>query len=671
MNLNTPIGQIPKVGSFHTSRLKKLKIETVEDLVHHYPFRYENLGTPVKINALKVGERVSTAGKVEQIQNIRTRYGKNLTFATINDGTASIEAVWFNQPFLVKTVTPGAKIGLAGKIDYFSHKPTLINPDYELLNKPGTKGGFHTKGLVPIYPETSRLSSKWLRNKIKEMLPMVVGKIDETLSSESRSRNSLITKRQALWQIHFPNSEEQVKQARRRLAFEEIFITSLQAIERKASWEKLVKARPLNIHQEKILTLISNLPFNLTSSQNKVIKEILADLSAGKSMNRLLQGDVGSGKTVVAAIAAYVAYLNGYQTAFMAPTEILAAQHLKTLTSILSPLGVKLSIRTSSSKKRGPFDIIVGTHAILSKNVTFDNLALVIIDEQHRFGVEQRALLRTKAKRAHVLTMTATPIPRSLALVIFGDLDISTLDELPQGRKKIKTFVVPPEKRNRAYQFLRNKILEKRQAFIICPIIEPSETLSTAKAAKEEYSHLKTEVFPDLKLGLLHGKMKHSEKEIVLENFRDNNLNILVATPVVEVGIDVPNATVMMIEAAERFGLASLHQLRGRVGRSDQQAYCLLFTESSTENVIERLSSLEKHHLGLKLAKIDLKMRGPGHIFGTAQSGIPSFKIAELTDLPLINAARNEANLVFNQQKVNFTKSLRKGLEKQPLVTPD
>ena len=671
MDLTTPIGQIPRVGSFHASRLKKLKIETVEDLVHHYPFRYENLGTPVKINSLKVGETVSTTGKIGQIQNIRTRYGKNLTLATITDGSSSIEAVWFNQPFLVKTITPGVKIGLAGKIDNFSHKPTLINPDYELLDRRGTKSGFHTKGLVPIYPETARLSSKWLRNKVREVLPMVVGEIDETLSKESQSRNGLITKIQALWQIHFPDSESQVHQARKRLAFEELFIASLQALERKASWEKLVKARPLNIHQEKILALISNLPFNLTPSQNKVIKEILADLSNGRSMNRLLQGDVGSGKTVVAAIAAYIAYLNGYQTAFMAPTEILAAQHLKTLTSILVPLGVKLSLRTSNSRKREPFDIVVGTHAILSKNVTFDNLVLVIIDEQHRFGVEQRALLRTKAKKAHVLTMTATPIPRSLALAIYGDLDISTLDELPQGRKKIKTFVVPPEKRNKAYQFLKDKVLEGRQAFIICPIIEPSETLSTAKAAKEEYSRLKTEVFPDLKLGLLHGKMKHSEKEIVMDNFRANQLHILVATPVVEVGIDVPNATIMMIEAAERFGLASLHQLRGRVGRSNQQAYCLLFTESSTRNVVERLSSLERHHLGLELAEIDLKMRGPGHIFGTAQSGMPSFKIAQLADFALINAARNEANLVFTQQKGNLTKSLRRELEKQSLVTPD
>jgi len=418
MELNTPIEQIPKVGRFYAKRLKKLKISTLEDLLHHYPFRYGDLGKRRKISELVVGEVASASGQVWQIKNIRTRYGKKLTLATVNDGTSSIEAVWFNQPFLTNVIKQGARIGLAGKVGAFSHKPTFINPDYEIFSGKTGKG-LHTQGFVPVYPETSGISSKFLRTKVKELLPTVLSKIKEPLPAGSLKRNTIIPKSKAIWQIHFPTSSKQITTARKRLAFDELLIAHLRAFERKDAWQKKLRTIKLDVHQEKILSLISSLPFNLTPSQNSVLKEILAGLAYEKPMNRLLQGDVGSGKTVVAAIAAYNVFLNGYQSTLMAPTEILAEQHATTLKSILSALGVKIALRTARQKKNEPFDILVGTHALISRSTEFKDLAFVVIDEQHRFGVEQRALLREKGVVPHVLTMTATPIPRSLALTLY------------------------------------------------------------------------------------------------------------------------------------------------------------------------------------------------------------------------------------------------------------
>ena len=670
MDLATPISQVPKIGSIYAKRLKRLKISSLEDLVYHFPFRYETWGERRKISEIALGETVATAGSVWQIRNIRTRFRKNLTLATINDGEASIEAVWFNQPFLTKTIKVGIRLGLAGKVDLFSHKPTFINPEYEILNK-DSKRSLHTRGFVPIYPETARLSSKWIRTRVRQFLPTLLPKIEEILPADTLARNQLISRRTAIWQIHFPTTEKQIKEARSRLAFDELLITHLQALERRQAWQRTQKGIKMTAHQEEILGLIASLPFNLTEAQRRVLKEILSDFSKDKPMNRLLQGDVGSGKTIVAAIVAYEVFLNGYQGALMTPTEILAIQHFNTIRATLEPYGVKVAMKTSSIKRKEPFDILVGTHALISQAADFENLALVVIDEQHRFGVEQRGALRGKGAAPHVLTMTATPIPRSLALTFYGDLDISILDELPAGRKLVKTYVVPPEKRAGAYQFIRKHIGQGRQAFIICPLIDPSETLASAKAAKSEYKRLQEEVFPELSLGLLHGRMKSKEKEEVLTDFRDKKLLILVATPVVEVGIDIPNATIMMVEAAERFGLASLHQLRGRVGRSTEQSYCLLFTESPSKNVSVRLSALQKYHVGLQLAETDLKMRGPGEIFGTAQSGFPTFKIASLTDLPLIQETRAEARHLFSEIGLKHLPVLKAAVEKQKLIPPD
>ena len=671
MGLQTPIEQVPNIGKSYAMRLHRLKITTIEDLVHHYPSRYENLGKPAQISEISLGGLKSATGKVWEIRNVRTRFGKNLTLATVNDGSASIEVVWFNQPFLTKVIKTGSEVSLAGRVDLFSHRASFINPEYELIDSKTGGESLHTRGLVPVYPETAGVSSKWLRSKIINLLPNVLPKIEDPLPGGTLKSHSLVPKKQALWQIHFPTDENQVEEAKKRLSFEELLISQLMALERKRAWEKNQKGLRMNIPQEKTLSLIDSFPFSLTEAQRKVIKEILDDISKDKPMNRLLQGDVGSGKTVVAAIAAYIVFLNGYQSALMAPTEILALQHFKTLNSVLRPLGVRVSLRTSSVKKDEPFDILIGTHALIARGAGFKKLAFAVIDEQHRFGVEQRAKLRHKGKTPHILTMTATPIPRSLALTLYGDLEVSSLDELPKNRKIVKTFVVPPEKRARAYQFIRDNISKGRQAFIIFPFIEPSETLTSVKAAKAEYEYLQKEIFPDLSIGLLHGRLKSADKKDVLERFSQNKLNILVSTPIVEVGIDIPNATIMLIEGAERFGLASLHQLRGRVGRGIEQSYCFLFSESSSRNALERLSALEKYHLGLKLAEIDLKIRGPGQIYGTAQSGIPSFKIASLADLPLIKATKQEAIKIFGSRAADKLTALSSEVKKQSLVPPD
>jgi len=671
MDLDTPLEKVPKIGPHVLRKLKRLKISTIEDLIYHIPFRYENIGEPKKISGVGLGEYASVTGTILESRNIRTRYGKNLTKATINDGTASIESVWFNQPFLIKTLKSNQKVSLAGKVNVFSGKPTLINPTYEIFSDLKKKA-IHTQGIVPVYPETFGLSSKWIRTKIKEILPTVLTKIVDPLPNTSLQRNNLIPLRAAVWQIHSPEGKTEIEKARRRLAFDELLLATLQGLQRRNEWKRKQSGVALETSQEQLLELLSSLPFQLTGAQRKVLKEIINNLGEKKPMNRLLQGDVGSGKTVVAAIIFYLTFLNGYQSAFMAPTEVLAIQHFNTIKTILEPFGMKTAIHTSTRKlKEDKFDIVVGTHALISKGISFKKLALIVIDEQHRFGVTQRAILRSKGATPHVLTMTATPIPRSLALTLYGDLDISVMDEMPPNRKLVKTYLVPPEKRSKAYQFIREQITKGKQAFIIFPLIEPSETLSTVKAATEEYKRLQKDIFPEISLGLLHGRIKSKEKEEILRAFLLNKFSILVSTPVVEVGIDIPQATVMMIEGAERFGLASLHQLRGRVGRSASQSYCLLFTESSSRSVFERLSALEKHHVGLKLAEIDLKMRGPGQIYGTLQSGLPDFKIANLSDLSLLQSAKTEADILFDQINSNALTKLKSEIEKDKFVSPD
>ncbi len=591
--------KIPGVGPAFATRLEKLGIFTEKDFLYHIPSRYDDFSVVSKIANIQEGETVTVRGKILEIKNIFTRSSYVLQKAVIEDDTGKLPVVWFNQRFLTRVIFPGDPVSLSGKIN----KHQFESPQYEIGSS------IHTGRLVPVYPETEGISSKWFRSKIYFLLKNLNLK-DYLPAGEFMELNEAIQK------VHFPDSLEQARQAKRRLAFDELLMAQIEAKSRKVEWQKKTVGNKF-----KNLDVKLDLPFELTDSQKKVIKEIFFDLQKEVPMNRLLQGDVGSGKTIVAAFAMLAANLNGYQAAIMAPTELLANQHFETL----SKLGLTVGIATGSIKDYKNKDIIVGTHALFSSDINFKNLGLIVIDEQHRFGVEQRAALTAKGVNPHVLTMTATPIPRTIALTLYGDLDLSVLTELPKNRLPIKTWVVPEHKREAAYQWIEK---QKTQTFVICPFIEESETLQTVKAAKTEFENIK-KIFKNLRVGLVHGKLKNKDK--VLNDFRNQKLDILVATPIVEVGIDIPQATIMVIEGADRFGLAQLHQLRGRVGRGDQQSYCLLFGEN-----ISRLKLLEKINNGMQLAEADLRFRGPGHRFGTAQHGRWDLKIADFSDLGLV-----------------------------------
>jgi ATP-dependent DNA helicase RecG len=650
MDLQTPVGEVSRTYKMFRGRLEKLGIVKLKDFLFHVPFRYDDYSLVSNISQLQAGETVTVKGTVEEISNLYTRKWKTLQRATIKDDTGNIDILWFNQPFLTKAIHKGDLISLSGKVELDKHKLIMIAPDYEIVIDNHT---IHTGRLVPVYSETRGISSKWLRRQVFKLLEEK-NQLKEFLPDELLQKNELMSLGDAIEKIHFPEDLEEAEKARERLAFDELFEIQLAAIIRKKAWEKNTIQSPWDSFNDKANALIKTLPFELTNAQQKAVAEILKDLSSKKPMNRLLEGEVGSGKTVVGAIAMYIAYLNGFQSAFMAPTEILAQQHYQTIKNLLEPLGVKVDLRTSSSKTQNTrnkipdTDVFVGTHALVYKKVAFKMLGLVIIDEQQRFGVEQRTIIKEKGTNVHLLTMTATPIPRTVALTMYGDLDLSLLDEMPIGRKLVKTWLVPPEKRNGAYTWIEKQILEhKDQVFIVCPFIEESETMLTVKAATKEFERLQKEVFPNLKLGLLHGKLKAAEKEAILKAFRDKKIDVLISTPVVEVGIDIPNATVMLIEEADRFGLAQLHQLRGRVGRSDKQSYCLLFTSSKNETTIERLKALETIYSGAELAELDLKLRGPGQIYGTSQHGRQVLKVASFSDFALIDKTKREAEKIF------------------------
>ncbi|KKR81229.1 MAG: ATP-dependent DNA helicase RecG [Candidatus Daviesbacteria bacterium GW2011_GWA1_41_61] len=646
MELNTPLSGLPGIGYTLAKRLIRLELFKVEDLINHYPFRYDDFSKVSKISEVKVGETVTLEGEVWSIKNTYTRFRKVLTKATLNDSTGSMELIWFNQSWLTKNIKVGEKIRASGKIDRFGSKTTMVAPDWEKVEE--GKVNLHTGRLVPVYPETYGLTSKWLRQKIASLLPRALFQIGDPLPNSIK--DEMLPLPEALNLIHFPQTFDDVAKAKKRLSFDELFYIQLATQKARLDWQQKQTIKPLKIDQEKINRFVKNLPFELTSAQKKVTQEIIDDLQKGHPMNRLVQGDVGSGKTVVAAIIIYLTYLNGLNSLLMAPTEILAFQHCQTLTNLLAPYGLEVGIYTGSRKiLQGSSHVIVGTHALLSKTLEIDNIGLIVIDEQQRFGVEQRTLLRSKAKIPHFLTMTATPIPRTVALTIHGDLDMSVIDELPKGRKEVRTHFVPAYKRADAYKFIEAQVKEGKQVYIITPLIEESETILSAKAAKVEFERLKKEVFSHLRLGLLHGKLKSKDKEEVLNQFKDAQIDILVSTSVVEVGVDVPNATIMLIEGGERFGLAQLHQLRGRVGRGSEQSYTFLFSEEENASAINRLKNLEHIHDGLKLSEIDLKIRGSGEIFGTRQSGRWNLKIASFSNLSLIEKSREAATKILEQ----------------------
>lgn len=662
VTLHTPVSEVSRSYKTYSSRLEKLGIFTLQDFLYHIPSRYEDFSLISKIGSLQAGEVVTIRGQLVGIKNEYTRSFKKLQKGLVADETGSIELVWFNQPYLTKYLNPNDTVSLSGRVGMFGHTLVMESPEYEILNGENPQT-LHTGRLVPIYPETRGVSSKWLRRQIYGILSSHKDEIVDFLPDELRLRDGLYSLYEALFQIHFPDTLENSQKARERLGFDELFVLQLASLFRREEWKKKIKGQAFEVekYKNKLDEFEKSLPFQLTTAQNEAVSHILSDVTKEQPMNRLLQGDVGSGKTIVAAVASLTAFLNGFQSVFMAPTEILAQQHFATLSNFLSPFGMKVNLVTSSQKltSKKPAhnsssilhnstdtDLLVGTHAVLSKNITFDRLGLVVIDEQQRFGVEQRSIIREKGTNPHLLSMTATPIPRTIALTLYGDLDLSYLNELPKGRKLIRTWLVPEEKRNGAYDWIRKQLKEHNsQAFIICPFIEESENMQTVKAASVEFDRLQKEVYPDLKLGLLHGKLKAKEKDQVLSDFRDKKYDILVATPVVEVGIDIPNATIILIEASERFGLAQLHQLRGRVGRGDKQSYCLLFTSATSPKTITRLKAMETSQIGAELAELDLKLRGPGELYGTAQSGVRQLKIASFSDFPLIQKARDEAKL--------------------------
>lgn len=655
MDLKTSLSKITGIGPSFINRLKRLDLNTLEDLIYHFPFRYEDFSNVSKLSDVKIGDKVTIKGEIWQIKNAYTKFRKVITKALINDGSAAIELVWFNQPYLTKAIKVGDRLNVAGEVSKFAGKLSIVSPDYEKADRL-----IHTGRLVPIYPETYGVSSKWLRNQISKILPRAIKQIEDYLPQQVK--DNMLPLAEAITKIHFPASRWEAEKARKRLSFDELFLINLATNQTRSRWQQKTLIKTWKFTESDLNHFIKSLPFELTNAQKRVLSEIMADLRKPHPMNRLLQGEVGSGKTIVAAAIVYLAQLNGFQSLLMAPTEILAWQHYETLKKLLEPLELSIGLYTGSRKftriQNSIPDVIVGTHALLSDKIKPDKLGLTIIDEQHRFGVEQRTLLRAKGSAPHLLTMTATPIPRTISLTIYGDLDISVIDEMPKGRQHVLTYLVPEEKRADAYKFIEKKSKEKDQVYIITPLIEESETQASAKAAKVEFERLQ-KVFPDLKHGLLHGRMKSKDKEQVINQFRSNQIDILVSTSVVEVGVDIPNATIMLIEGAQRFGLAQLHQLRGRVGRGGKESFCLLFSDSNLPAENRRLKLMEKIDNGLELAELDLKIRGAGSIFGYSQHGRFNLKVAKLTDLPLIEKTKSAASKILEENP---------SLDKYPLL---
>jgi len=654
--LDAPLTAIQGIGPKSAQTLEKLGLRTLEDLLWHLPRRYDDYSQLKTVNRLWYGEEVTIIGAVDELHLRPTRGGQKLVEAVISDGTGALRVTWFNQPWIADRLRPGRAIVLSGRIDQYLGRLTMNNPEWEPLERQQ----LHTNRIVPVYPLTAGVTSKWLRRVISSVVARLAPRLPDPMPEAILRSAELMPLGTALQQTHFPDSQERLSQAQHRLAFDEMFLLQLGVLRQKRDWSGIASPR-MPIDDAWIERFRSRLPYQLTAAQTAALADLRADLASDRPMNRLLQGDVGSGKTVLAALAAGIVATNGFQAAIMAPTSILAEQHLATLRDLLprgldigeSELRLLLGSTPESEKKEireglssGAVRVVVGTHALLEDPVDFARLGLAVIDEQHRFGVEQRAALRAKGAAPNLLVMTATPIPRSLALTVYGDLDLTLLEEMPPGRKPIETRVLTPRERSRAYQFVLSQIESGRQAFIIYPLVEESEKIE-AKAAVEEHRRLQEEVFPKQRLGLLHGRMRPDEKEQTMLAFRRVETEILVSTSVVEVGVDVPNATVMLIEGANRFGLAQLHQFRGRVGRGEHPSYCLLMAESDDAADNERLRAMETTNDGFRLAEMDLEQRGPGDFLGTRQSGFAELRMARLTDVRLIEKARREALQLF------------------------
>ncbi len=672
-SLDSPITVIKGISSTMESKFNKLGVKTVRDLLYFFPHRHLDYSQRKTISQLVAGEEQTIIANVWQAYETRLG-GRRSTEAVVGDETGNVRIVWFNNPYLAKKLLPNTRVVFSGRVSLFSGRLVFESPEWELEDQELT----HTGRLVPLYSLTQGLRPRQVRKLMKGMVSQWAWQVEDFLPPELKQRCDLLDLTQAISQAHYPEDGATKDRARIRLAFDELFLLQLGVLSQKRAWQESQPSTPFRVQAPVLDSFIRSLPFTLTEAQQRVLQEIITDLQKPQPMCRLLQGEVGSGKTVVATVALLLAAANGYQGAFMAPTEILAEQHFTIICQLLSraghqevdetylrsysgllpqPLTVAILIGDITQSKKqelqqlirdGDVDIVIGTHALIQKGVEFHRLELAVVDEQHRFGVEQRAALRQKASSPHMLVMTATPIPRTLALTLYGDLDLSVIDQLPPGRQAIRTKWLRPEQRETAYGFLRRQVVSGRQTFIICPLIEESEAIQ-AKAATAEYERLSREVFPELKLGLLHGRLRAEEKDRVMRHFRAGKLDILVSTPVVEVGIDVPNATVMLVESADRFGLAQLHQFRGRVGRGQEQSYCMLLAENPSAIGKQRLDVIENIQDGFVLAEEDLKLRGPGEFFGTRQSGLPDLRMARLSDVALLELARAEAIRLFEK----------------------
>lgn len=656
--INAPLTVLPGIGPKNAQSLEALGLKTLFDLLYYFPRRYDDYSQLKSMNRLEFGEEVTVIGAVKSASSRPIRGGKfNLTEVIVSDSTGFLRLSWFNQPWIANRLTPGTQIVISGKVEPYLGRKVMNNPDWELLDQ----DHLHTNRIVPVYPLTARVTQKWLRKILYQTISYWAPRIQDFLPAEIRQAADLMPLSTALMQVHFPDNSATLNSARTRLAFDEIFLLQLGVLRQKRHWQAGV-GHVFNVDPAWLEEKISHLPYSLTGAQKRVLAEINQDLASGHPMDRLIQGDVGSGKTVVAALAAAAVAQAGSQVAIMAPTTILAEQHHHSFSRLLAnsesglpPESIRLLLSDTSTAERsnilsgledGSIKIIIGTQALIEDPIRFQDLQLLVIDEQHRFGVSQRAALRAKGQNPHLLVMTATPIPRSLALTVYGDLDLSVIDEMPAGRQPIETHVLTPLERERAYQLIRSQVNAGRQAFIICPLVEQGDN-EESKAAVEEHSRLQTEVFPNLKLGLLHGRLKQDEKEAVMKKFQDQAYHILVSTSVVEVGVDIPNATVMLVEGADRFGLAQLHQFRGRVGRGGEQSYCLLIPEGDSAAENERLIAMVETNDGFILAERDLDQRGPGDFLGTRQSGFADLRMASLSDIHLIEKARHFSQILF------------------------